>query len=182
MLRYLQGSFVEAERDYREAIDLLQPTGSATLLWHLGRFALILAEMGKLDEAREALSELQRLADALDPRARARGFAFAHLAVGYARLGDRERAGSCYVELRPFAGMFSPILVDRALGVAAAAAGDAQAARRHLVDAEVLARRFGLGPELALTPGAAWVVAMRVRSARDSACATSLACMRSHAR
>ncbi|HEY1292365.1 MAG TPA: AAA family ATPase [Chloroflexota bacterium] len=150
VLRYFQGSFEEAERDYRGAIDLLQPTGSATLLWHLGRFALILAELGKLDEAHETLSELRRLADGLDPRARARGFAFAHLAVGYVRLGDRERAAGCYVELLPFAGMFSPILVDRALGVAAAAAGDTQAARGHLVDAEVLARRLGLGPELAL--------------------------------
>jgi DNA-binding NarL/FixJ family response regulator len=42
----------------------------------------------------------------------------------------------------------SPVLIDRALGVAALAAGD-DAARQHLADAEDLARRAGMQPELA---------------------------------
>jgi DNA-binding NarL/FixJ family response regulator len=47
--------------------------------------------------------------------------------------------------------MISPVLVDRALGVAAAAANRTAAAREHLLEAEGLARRFGLQPELALS-------------------------------
>src|SRR5262249_10087744 len=56
-----------------------------------------------------------------------------------------------YTHLLPFRGMVSPILVDRALGMAAAAAGDTHAARQHLVEAETLARRIGLPPGLALS-------------------------------
>ena len=46
--------------------------------------------------------------------------------------------------------MISPVLVDRALGVAAAAADRPAAAVQHFVEAEALARRVGLQPELAL--------------------------------
>jgi len=65
------------------------------------------------DEAGACFEELRTLADALDGGSRARGFAFAHLAVGYARLGMREQAAGCYDKLLPFRGMVSPILVDR---------------------------------------------------------------------
>jgi len=91
---------------------------SGTLLWHLGRFGLVLAELDRPDEAGACFEELHTLADALDGGSRARGFAFAHLAVGYARLGMREQAAGCYDKLLPFRGMVSPILVDRGLAVA----------------------------------------------------------------
>jgi predicted ATPase/DNA-binding CsgD family transcriptional regulator len=151
VLHSYQGRFAEAAQEYREAVDLLRPTGSGTLVWHLGRLALILAELGHGGEALALLTELRALADALDERSRARGFAFAHLAVGYARLGEREQAAACYPHLLPFQGQIAPILIDRALGVAALAAGNQAAARRDLADAEAQARRLGLRPELALT-------------------------------
>ena len=147
---YLLGHFEEAERAYREAIELLRPTGSATLIWHFGPFALVLAEQGKLVEARACLEELWRLAETLDVATNARAFAFAHLAVGYMRLGERERAAACYPNLLPFRGMVSPILVDHALGLAAAARGDPAAARQHLLEAESLARRLDWRPKLVL--------------------------------
>jgi tetratricopeptide (TPR) repeat protein len=137
--RYFQGRFGDAERDLREAVELLRPTGSGTLLWHLGRFGLVLAELDRPDEAGACFEELHTLADALDGGSRARGFAFAHLAVGYARLGMREQAAGCYDKLLPFRGMVSPILVDRGLAVAAVASGDLTVARQHLFDAEIAA-------------------------------------------
>ena len=149
--RYFQGRFADAERDLREAVELLRPTGSGTLLWHLGRFGLVLAELDRPDEAGACFEELHTLADALDGGSRARGFAFAHLAVGYARLGMREQAAGCYDKLLPFRGMVSPILVDRGLAVAAVASGDLTVARQHFVDAEEAARKMDLRPELALT-------------------------------
>jgi DNA-binding CsgD family transcriptional regulator len=87
----------------------------------------------------------------LDERARARGLAFAHLAVGYARLDERERAADCYPKLLAFQRQVAPILIDRGLGLAALAGGDTGSARRHLADAETEARRADMLPELALT-------------------------------
>jgi DNA-binding CsgD family transcriptional regulator/tetratricopeptide (TPR) repeat protein len=149
-MRYYQGRFEEAERAYRDAVELVGPTGSGTLLWYLGELGLILAERGRRDEALACLADLRALADALDERAIARLGAFAYLAVGYARLGDRERAAGCYAPLLPYQGQFAPLPVDRALGLAAQAGGEVAAARRHLADAEAQARRAGMRPELAL--------------------------------
>jgi predicted ATPase/DNA-binding CsgD family transcriptional regulator len=150
VLRYFQGQFDAADQQFRQVIELLQPTGSGTLVWHLGWRGLALAELGRRDEALGCFTELRRLADVLDEQARARGLAFAQLAVGYARLGEQERAAGCYPQLLPFQGQCSPVLIDRGLGLAAHAAGDAAAAQRHLADAEALARRAGMRPELAL--------------------------------
>jgi DNA-binding CsgD family transcriptional regulator len=150
ILRYLQGRFAEAEHDLRRVVELLRPTGG-TLVWCLAWWSQSLVELGRRDEALGCLAELYAIADALDEHARARGNAFAQLAVGYARLGERERAAGCYPKLLPFRGQFSPILIDRGLGIAAMAAGDLAAARCHLQEAETAARRAGLCPELAVT-------------------------------
>lgn len=150
ILRYFQGQLEAAEQEFRQVVELLQPTGSGTLVWHLGWHGLVLAELGRRDEALECYGQLQGLADALDEQARARGLALAHLAVGYARLGEQERAAGCYPRLRGFQGQVSPVLIDRGLGMAALAGGDTAAARRHLADAEAQARQAGMRPELAL--------------------------------
>jgi predicted ATPase/DNA-binding CsgD family transcriptional regulator len=150
ILLYYQGRFGEAEQELREVVEMLRPTGSGTVVWYFGWLGLILVELGRRDEALGCYTELHALAESLDKRARARGNAFAQLAVGYVRLGERERAAGCYSELIPFQGQFSPVLIDRGLGVAAAAAGKIVAARRHLADAEAQARRAGMRPELAL--------------------------------
>jgi DNA-binding CsgD family transcriptional regulator len=151
ILHYYQGQFSQAEQDFREAVQRLQPTGSDILVWYLGWWGLALAELGRRDEALGCFAKLHTLAETLDERARARGLAFAQLAVGYARLGERERVAGCYSTLLPFQGQFTPILVDRGLGLAAFASGHIASAQRHLVDAEAQARRAGIRPELALT-------------------------------
>jgi ATP/maltotriose-dependent transcriptional regulator MalT len=151
ILRYYQGRFKEAEQEYRDAVALVRPTGSGALVWFLGPLGLALAELGRRDEALDCLTELHVLADPLDERASARLCAFAYLAVGYARLGEHERAAGCYPQLLPFQGQFAPIPVDRALGLAALARGDNAVARQHLADAEAQARAAGMRPELALT-------------------------------
>lgn len=150
ILRYLQGQFERADQAFQQVIELLNPTGSGTLVWHLGWYGLVLAELGKRDDALNCFAELRRLTEELDLQARARGLAFAHLALGYARLGETKYAASCYEKLLPFQGQVSPVLIDRALGIAALAAGDHAAARQHLAEAEALARRTAMRPELAL--------------------------------
>ena len=148
---YFQGRFQAAEQEYRQAIDLIRPTGSGALVWFLGRQALILAELGRREEALAGLDELYGLAEAMSEKARARGFAFAHLAAGYHRLEARQQAAACYPKLLPFRGQLAPILIDRALGLAALANKDWAAAEQHLLEAEVAARRMALVPELMLT-------------------------------
>jgi DNA-binding NarL/FixJ family response regulator len=78
-------------------------------------------------------------------------YAYSQLALGYHRLGERERAAAVYPKLLPFRGQVQCLLVDRALGAAAACRGDRQAALRHLGEAETVARRAGMRPELVLT-------------------------------
>jgi DNA-binding CsgD family transcriptional regulator/tetratricopeptide (TPR) repeat protein len=151
VLCYLRGKFDEAEQRLRAFVELLRPTRSGALLWYLGWFGEVLIELGQRDEALSCFAELHALAEALDERARGRGNAFARLAVGYARLGESQRAASYYARLLPFQGQLSPVLIDRGLGVAALAGGDVGAARRHLAAAETQARQAGMYPELAIT-------------------------------
>jgi tetratricopeptide (TPR) repeat protein len=148
---YLRGRFAEAEGDYRAVVETVRQTGAGTLVWYLGPWALAQAELAHPVDALATLEELWTLADALDEQARVRGFAFAHLVTGYSRLGARDRAAACYTRLLPLRGQISPILIDRALGVAAAAAGDSAAAEQHLAAASSQAERAGMRPELALT-------------------------------
>jgi DNA-binding CsgD family transcriptional regulator len=150
ILHYYLGRFADAAQALRQAVELLRAVAPETTVWHLGWLARTLAETGGADEAMDCLMRLQELVDGLDERARARGNALAQLAVGFARLGDQERAAGCYTKLLPFQGQLSPVLIDRGLGVAALAGGDANAARRHFADAEAQAARAGMRPELAL--------------------------------
>ncbi len=151
VLHYFQGAFDAADQLFRAVVALLKPTGSRTLVWHLGWHGLVLAEQGQHEAALSCLTELQHLTDLLDTQSRARGLALAQLAIGYGRLGERERAAACYAPLHPFQGQCSPVLIDRGLASAALAGGDHDAAQRHLADAEQVARRAGMRPELALT-------------------------------
>jgi DNA-binding CsgD family transcriptional regulator len=131
-------------------MSLIRPMGAGQLVWYLGRLGLVLVELRRREEALGCFAELQAISDPLHEKSSARLGAFAYLAVGYARLGARERAAACYSVLLPFRGQFAPIPADRALGLAAAAAGDLASARRHLADAEAQTREAGMRPELAL--------------------------------
>jgi predicted ATPase/DNA-binding CsgD family transcriptional regulator len=148
---YYRGRFSEAEQIVRQVVDWLRPTGSPTLVWYLGWWGQILSEMGRHEEALARFTELHTLAEGMDERARSRGNAFGQVAVGYFRLGEWQRAAECYPKLLLFQGMFTPILVDRGLSMAALAGGEKAAARQHLADAEAQARKAGMGPELGLT-------------------------------
>jgi DNA-binding NarL/FixJ family response regulator len=135
-------------------------------VWYLGGLAMALAEIGRRDEALAAFSELEMIVDGRHERAIERGLALTQLIAGYARLGLTDRAATLYPKLLPYRGLgghFEPHTIDRALAIGAASRGDVSAAQRHLADAEALARRSGLRPELAL------VLLQRGRLQRDHA-------------
>ena len=150
-LHYHQGRFDEAVAEMAVAVDTLRRSGPGTLVWYLGSLGMGLAELDRREETLACLAELEDLSGFLNERSVAGDGSFARLVLAYARLGERERAAAYYRHLLPFAGQFQVLLVDRALGVAAACRGDRAAALRHLADAEALARREGLRPELGLT-------------------------------
>lgn len=150
VMAYYTGRFADAEHDLAQVVDVLGPTGSGTLVWYLGWRGLVLAELDRHDDALACYDQLRTLAERMDAQARARGLVFAHLAVGYARLGKHAMCALCYPYLLPFQGQCSPVLIDRGLGLAALAQGDETSARRHLADAETQARQAGMRPELAL--------------------------------
>jgi DNA-binding CsgD family transcriptional regulator len=150
LLHYYLGQFDRAERAYRETIALLQPINPGSLVWYLGRLALVLIEMEAREEAVNCLAELQELAAPLPEQASARLCALTYLAVSYTRLGLRNEAAACLPGLLPFRGQFAPIPVERALGLAAMSADKTADARRYLAHAETRAREAGMTPELAL--------------------------------
>jgi DNA-binding CsgD family transcriptional regulator/tetratricopeptide (TPR) repeat protein len=151
IMRYLRGDFVKAEQDLASVIEMLRPTASSTLLWYLGWHGLVLAEMERVGEATARFDELEVIAESLDQQARARGLAFAQLAFGFWRLGDRERTAGYYDKLLPCRGQVAPVMIDRGLAAAAVATGDQRRAREHLTDVERITRQAGMKPELALT-------------------------------
>jgi tetratricopeptide (TPR) repeat protein/DNA-binding CsgD family transcriptional regulator len=151
MLFYYLGRFSEAEQDIRAVVGELRPTRSPTLIWYLGWWGQLMTELGQFEEALRCFIELEVLADDMDEQARSRGNAFGQLAVGYARLGEQQRAVNCYHKLLPFRGQFTPILINRGLALAAVTGGDKDAALRHFLDAESQARQAKMYPELALT-------------------------------
>jgi DNA-binding CsgD family transcriptional regulator/tetratricopeptide (TPR) repeat protein len=165
-LAYFRGHQERAVAQLGAAVEMVRRAGSGTLVWYLGGLAIALAELGRRDEALATFSELEAIADARHERAIERALAFAQLAGGYARLGMAERAAAFYPKLLPYRGFSAhvdPLTFDRALALAAAGRGDVHAALRHLADAEALARRAGMRPELAL------VLLQRGRLERDHA-------------
>jgi DNA-binding CsgD family transcriptional regulator/tetratricopeptide (TPR) repeat protein len=149
-MHYYRGRFEEAERALLAAVNAIRPMGAGQLIWYLGWLGLVLVELRPREEALACFAELHELAGRLDEHSSARLAAFAYLAVGYARAGEHDRAAGCYEHLLPFRGQLAPVPADRALGLAAAAGGDYEAARKHLADAERQMRASDVRPELAL--------------------------------
>lgn len=169
--RYYQGRFGEAEVDLRAAIETFRRGSAATLIWYLGWLAAVVGEQGQRDEALGYLTEMELVVDSLDAQAIARAAVISLMAVIYARLDATERAAACYPKLLPFQGQSHWVLVDRALGLAAACRGNLAAAHRHLAAAETVARREGMGPELVLTLLQRSQVERAARSKPDTALA-----------
>lgn len=133
-----------------EAVTRFEQIDPGTALWYAGVPALICLEMGRTDEARERLaaqeSRLGPLPDSALPARSARAL----LALGYAALGDRDRAAACERALRPYADDFHWGLVRRSLAALALLRGDTPTALADLEQGERQARQEGLRPELAL--------------------------------
>ena len=155
LVHYYHGEFGEAQP---RSIQRWMPcVASATgdRLWMTGWTGMVLAEVGGGDSARQAslasFAELETLLAGRAEQETLGAYAYSQLALGYHRLGERERAAAIYPKLLPSRGQVQRLLVDRAVAAAAECRGDQQAALRHLSEAEIVARRAGMRPELVLT-------------------------------
>lgn len=153
-LAYQQEQYVLAEYEVRTATELVQQnfqSGLGEIMFYIGLQGLIQATMGKREEASASLTSLERLLNitpgGILPTAPMR----LCLALSSISLGDYEHAKSLYTPLLAFRGQHYWFLVDRVLGLLAILNRDWEAATTHLAEAEVIARREGLYPELART-------------------------------
>jgi tetratricopeptide (TPR) repeat protein len=154
-----------------EAVRGLIALYPAVPAWRCG-LALLLLELGREDEAREAVGAVGGLADL--PRDANWLIAVTLLAEVCARLGDAERAGELYASLLPYAGR--NVVVGRAttcngsasrlLGMLAAARGDTAQAERHFRDALAMNAAMGARPLVARTQ-LAWAEALLARGEGD---------------
>jgi ATP/maltotriose-dependent transcriptional regulator MalT len=121
--------------------------------WVLSMLGRTLIEVGRRDEALVCLAALEELANRPDAGSAERSVAYSNIVAIGVQLNERQRAAAMYDRLLPFRGQMHGMTtpVDRALGLAAACAGDVPAALRHLADAEAFERRQGLRPKLAMT-------------------------------
>jgi DNA-binding CsgD family transcriptional regulator/tetratricopeptide (TPR) repeat protein len=153
-LAYQQEQYILAECELQTATALVKQnfqSGLGEIMFYIGLHSLIEATLGKREEASASLASLEHLLnvmpDGILPTAPMR----LCLALSTISLGDYEHAKSLYTHLFAFRGQHYWFLVDRVLGLLAILNRDWEAATTHLAEAEVIARREGLHPELART-------------------------------
>ncbi|MCC6387223.1 MAG: AAA family ATPase [Dehalococcoidia bacterium] len=149
-IEHRSGNDEAARAEITLALELLDPLGDGTLLWYGGLAALILVHAGRPAQAREQ-AELQetRLRE-VPPSALPARSARAALGLAYAALGDARSAARHCETLRPYLDDYHWTPVRRTLAAAAALAGDSGGAIALLQEAEAIARREGLQPDLGL--------------------------------
>jgi DNA-binding CsgD family transcriptional regulator len=151
LLHYYHGEFVEARANFDAALETIHRETSGDALWMTGWSGMVLSQEGQPSPAMASFDALEALVSTRAEQDTMCGYAYSQLALGYHQLGERDRAAALYPKLLPFRGQVQCLLVDRALAAAAASANNRSAALQHLGDAETVATRAGMRPELALT-------------------------------
>lgn len=153
-LAYQQEQYSLAEYELQAATALVNQNlqgGLGEIMFYSGLQTLIQATLGKRAEAQISMAHVERileiLPDGILPTAPMR----VCLALSAIALGDNVYAKNLYTPLQAFRGQHYWFLVDRILGLLATLKGEWEDAEIHLEEAEVIARREGLQPELART-------------------------------
>jgi tetratricopeptide (TPR) repeat protein len=164
-IRREQGRLAEVEDAVRQFIELYP----AIPAWD-GALALLLVELGRVDEARAAFERLAGAGFETLPRDANWLIAVTLLAEVCGALGDAARAEQLYTLLRPYAGR--NVVVGRAatcngsacrlLGILAATMGRWEQAEGHFADATLMHDRMGSRPWQARTH-VAWAEMLLLR-------------------
>ena len=147
-LAYQRGDFLAAAVSIERALGIFRSSDPQELLLCLGTLALSLQAAGEDSRARICQEELMGLLAQASSGRLAIGSAHSCLALLAICERDRAKADDYYSLLLPFRGQHHWFLVDRILGELAFDAGDLNAAGVHLSEAEAIATREQLRPEL----------------------------------
>ncbi len=158
-LRQFQGFLAYQKEDYPMAERELQAAhvgqelqmGLGEIMFYVGLLGLVQATMGKREEARTTMAQVERLLGALPDGILPTGPLLVCLALTAMTLDEQERAIQLYSPLLAFQGQYYWFLVDRVLGLLAIERGEWETAVMHLTEAQATAQREGLQPELART-------------------------------
>ncbi|HYU72924.1 MAG TPA: LuxR C-terminal-related transcriptional regulator, partial [Ktedonobacteraceae bacterium] len=121
------------------------------IMFYVGLLGLVQATMGKHEEAHATMTQEERLLDALPDGILPTAPLLMCLALTAMTLDEQARAIQLYPRLLDFRGQYYWFLVDRVLGLLATERGDWETAVMHLTEAQAIAQREGLQPELART-------------------------------
>ncbi len=147
-LSYQRGDCALAEREFRAAVDTFRGQDPGELVLCLGPLGMALLATGQRQAAQACVDEQETLIATLSPGCLPTLSARGCLALMAVALGDGERAARYYADLLACRGQHHWFLVDRILGQIALLRGDWLAASAHLADAEAIAQREGLWPEM----------------------------------
>ncbi len=147
-LAYQRGDYFLAEQAFRAAVETFRGQDPGELMLCLGPLGLALIATSQRQEAQTCIDEQETLIATLSPGDLPTFSAWGCLALMAVASGDGERAARYYPNLLACRGQHHWFLVDRILGQVALLRGDWSAADVHLTDAEAVAQRERLGPEL----------------------------------
>jgi len=147
-LAYQRDDYALAEREFRAAVKTFRGQDPGELVLCLGPLGLTLLATGQWQAVQACVDEQEALIAALSPGYLPTLSARGCLALMAVTLGDGERAAYYYRDLLACRGQHHWFLVDRVLGQIALLRGDWPAAAAHLDDAEAIAQREGLWPEM----------------------------------
>jgi DNA-binding CsgD family transcriptional regulator len=150
-LAFTRGDVIAAEAELSAAVTEFRAIGPGALVWYLGMHGLTLTELGRTDDARACLTELDALLARLPPGGTPAVEPLAYLTAIALALDDRDRFPACRTRLAAHAGTFHDFLIDRLLGEIDRRLGDLGSARARLASAEAAARAQGLPWELLQT-------------------------------
>jgi DNA-binding NarL/FixJ family response regulator len=151
LLNFQRGEIGQAVNSFEEAMVGFRQSGPATLAWYHGLLAHAYHVAGDLAAAERAAAETAEIVMSLPELAMPRAPSLAQLGLVAVRASDLPSVRRWYAELRPYSGQHHWVLMDRPLGMLAAALGDLTSANRYLSAALETAIRGGIGPERALT-------------------------------
>jgi len=147
-LAYQRDDYALAEQEFRAAVETFRGQDPGELVLCLGPLGLTLLATGRRQAVQACMDEQEALIASLSPGCLPTLSARGCLALMAVALDDGERAARYYPDLLACRGQHHWFLVDRILGQIALLQGDWPAAALHLDDAEAIAQREGLWPEM----------------------------------